>query len=146
MTDRIDDWVNVHYEDFSQSKDEKKQGVIIRFMASPLDVPDMWRHGIVETSNGDHVAIFEFKYLAFKESARVLEKEGIRLEIGKNSRRVYRISIPLPAVTHGVNEVQVKLELAIEEIDAWEKQGALRPSHADIIQDMLRRPNIQMAF
>lgn len=145
MTDSKTDWVNVRYEDVSLSKNEKKHGVTICFMTSPQDVPEMWRHGIQKTSSNEHEAVFEFNYLASKEPSRFIVKDGIKLEIGKNSKRVYRIVIPLPSGVKNGDKVEVKIELAIKGIGALEREGALRPANADVIQGMLRQPNLDMA-
>lgn len=143
MTDNKYDWINVHYEDVKQSKNHKKSGVTIRFMISPLDIPEMWRHSINETFNDEHEAIFEFKYLASKEPSRTLKVDGIKLEVGKNSHRVYRIIIPL---TSDTDELEVKIEAAIKGIETLEEDKKLRATHASVIQDMLRQPGLHMAL
>lgn len=145
MTGRKADWVNVRYEDVSLSKNEKKHGVTVFFMTSPQDVPEMWRHGIQETPSKGHEAVFEFRYLASKEPSKFIEKDGVKLEVGKNSKRVYRIVIPLPLGVKNGDKIEVKIELAIEEIGVLERQGALRPANADVIQGMLRQPNLDIA-
>ncbi|MBX6966023.1 hypothetical protein [Alcaligenes faecalis] len=138
------DWINVRYEDVNQSTAPKKGGVTVRFMTSPLDVPDMWRHSIQKTSEGGEF-VFEFKYLATKEPLRSFEKDGVRLEIGKNSKRVYRIAIPLPSHDVAGERVEFKIELASEELQALDREVDLRPTHWDVIKGMLERPNLQMA-
>lgn len=145
MTNKQVDWINVRYSDVSQSENSKKHGLTIRFMTAPQDVPDMWRHEIQTTSEGWQEAVFEFKYLASKEPSRWLNKDGISIEVGKNSRRVYSIRylLPLLDLESTIEEIEIKIEMAIEKL---EQQGELRPAHADVIQAMLRKPERQIAF
>lgn len=146
MTDRKSDWINVCYEDVSQSKSEKKSGVTIRFMTAPQDIPEVWRHSIHETPDQGYEAVFEFRYLATKEPSRVLETDGIRLEVGKNSSRIYKIIVPLNELTKGdVTETEIKIAAVIEGIENLEVKKKLRPAHADVIQAMLRQPGLSMA-
>lgn len=145
MRNSKDEWINVRYEDASRSKSRKKGGVTVRFMTSPLDVPDMWRHGIQTASSGDPELIFEFKYLATKEPIRTVLKDGVMLEVGKNSKRVYRIVIPLPKPHEQDENIEVKVELAIEEIEGLDRPEDLRQTHWDVIKGMIKQPNLQMA-
>jgi len=146
MTNSPADWVSVHYEDVRQSgssQKKKNNGVTVRFMASPLDVPDMWRHDLRETDDGGVELLCEFKYLATKEPTRDFEKDGVKLSVGKNSRRVYRIAIPLPQTPQKGDMFELKVELAVEEkIRSLNDEKDLRPSHWEIIKGMLRRPNL----
>lgn len=143
MTSSAADWVSVHYEDIRQSKTSSKKGVTVRFMASPWDVPDMWRHGVQTTDAGEHALVCEFKYLATKEPTKAFELDGVRLSVGKNSRRVYQIAIPLPSSPQRGGEIELKIELAIEEIQSLKSKADLRPTHWDIIKGMLQRPILQ---
>lgn len=143
MTNSAADWVSVHYEDVRQSKSQKKKGVTVRFMASPLDVPDMWRHDVHDTDGGGVELVCEFKYLATKEPTKAFEKDGVKLSVGKNSRRVYRIAIPLPSAPKDGDEFELKIELAVKEkIQSLRDEADLRPSHWDIIKGMLQQPNL----
>ncbi|MGE4125350.1 MAG: hypothetical protein AB7E59_08830 [Pusillimonas sp.] len=143
MTNSTADWVSVHYEDILHSEKQRKKGLTVRFMASPLDVPDMWRHGVRSTDDGGRELICDFKYLATKEPTKAFEKDGVKLSVGKNSRRVYQIAIPLPRHPQDGDEFELKIELAIQEkIQSLKDEAHLRPTHWDIIKGMLQRPNI----
>lgn len=139
------DWVGVHYEPSVEPMNPQKRGVTVRFMVSPLDVPEMWRFGVKETNEGRQELVVEFKYLTAPESRRSFMKEDIKIEIGKNSKRIYAIVVPLPKSESGQMESEMELivEMAIDEIQAWEDEGTLRRAHADVIQDMLRQQKSQ---
>lgn len=144
MTSSPADWVNVHYADVRQSKESKKHGVTVRFMASPLDVPDMWRHSVHNTEDGGAEMVCEFKYLATKEPTKDFKKDGVKLSVGKNSRRVYRIAIPLPSTPQDGDEFELKIELAVQEkIQSLSDQADLRTSHWDVIKGMLQQPKLR---
>lgn len=148
MTDRGSGWIHVRYSKVSESQDEKKHGVTIRVMTSPLDVPDMWRHEIRQNAHGKYEVVFEFRYLSSPESLRTLEEGGIRLEIGKNSKRIYLMVIPMLANADTGDEVQINLDIhkVEEKIEAWEKDKDLRPAHANVIQNFLKQNDLQLAF
>lgn len=146
MNDKKADWIHVHYEDIEQSESPKKRGVAVRFMVSPLDVPDMMRQSVQDLPCGRQEFVMEFKYLAAKEALRHFEQDGIKIEVGKNSKRVYRMSIPLPVPSQNGGKIELKIEHVIHE---WEQQGALRRAHAGVIQgvlDMLKRQDLQPAL
>lgn len=144
MKNRNVDWVRVRYEDVSQSKAPRKKGVSVHFMVSPLDVPDMWRHSVRETADGGQEFVCEFKYLATKEAVRSFEKDGVSLSVGKNSRRVYRIAVPLPSAPQDGDELELKIELAIEEIQSLKNEVDYRTTHWNVIKGMLQQPNLAM--
>ncbi|MCX5590895.1 hypothetical protein [Alcaligenes endophyticus] len=139
------DWVNVRYEEANRSTAQKNAGVTVRFMTSPLDVPDMWRHVVQPTSSGGAEFIFEFKYLAAKEPLRSFVKDGVKLEVGKNSKRVYRIVIPITEAPEPGKSVEFKIQLVVDEFRDLDKQADLRPTHWGVIKGMLEKPNLQMA-
>lgn len=142
MIDQRNNWIHVHYEDIEQSKSPKKRGVSVRFMVSPLDVPDMWRQSIQNLPNGDQELVIEFKYLAAKESLRHFEQDKIKIAVGKNSKRVYRIAVFLPTSSQDGEKIELKIEHVIHE---WEQKGTLRQSHANVIQGMLKHQGLKPA-
>lgn len=139
------DWVGVHYEPSIEPMNPQKRDVTVRFMVSPLDIPEMWRYGIKKTNESRQELVVEFKYLTASESRRSFMKEDVKIEIGKNSKRIYAIVVPLPKFESGQVESEIELivEMAIDEIQAWEDEGTLRRAHADVIQDMLRQEKSQ---
>lgn len=139
MTNSSADWISVRYSDVRQSKDGQHQGVTIRLMTTPQDVPEMWRHGVVTKPDGSKEVVFEFKYLASPEPARTFSTNGVRFVVAKNSRRVYSMSFPLPSTgieSGDTKNIEVQIEMAIEQL---EQEGRLRESHAGVIQAMLRK-------
>lgn len=132
MIRKMNEWIDVQYEDVVDIPSVKKRGLTIRFMTSPLDVPDMWRCQVV-----DDRMIFEFKYLSSVESSRSVSSDGIDFEVSKNSRRVYKIAVPLPQADG--HELEIKVEMAIERMEALEHAGEIKPTNADVIQNMLHR-------
>lgn len=132
MTLKTNEWIDVQYEDVASIPEVKHRGLTIRFMTSPLDVPDMWRCRI---DNGR--MLFEFRYLTTVESTRALEEGGVSFEVSKNSHRIYTIAIPLPV--HDGHQLDVKIEMAISKMEALENAGAIKQSNADVIQNMLHK-------
>lgn len=138
------DWSGFRYNPSIETTVPQKCGVTVRFMVSPLDIPEMWRYRI-ETDDRREKLIVEFKYLTASEPKRSFMKDDVKIEIGKNSKRIYSIVIPLPPsnASQENSEIKLTIEMAIDEIEAWEHEGVLRPAHADVIQNMLRQQKSQ---
>lgn len=74
MTNQELNWINVRYSDVSKTESNKKQGLTIRFMTTPQDVPTSWRHTIRETSSGRKEAFLSFVILHQKSQLYCLKK------------------------------------------------------------------------
>lgn len=107
------DWLEVDTARFRQDRTEEiRQGVRIKMAVSPYDVPQG-----VRAYRDDRTGNFaiEFKYLVEDEPHVQTEHENqhVSVEIGKNSKRIYRIMLDVIAMQCDIVGLAVE---AIEEL------------------------------
>ena len=132
-----EDWVTVSQHDLNEVESKEQRGIKLEFMFSPSDLPVAWRIG---PAKGD-THVVEFKYLTDSEPKKVEHKaDGVSLELGKNSKRIYKIFLDFSEIT-GAGELVVNF--AAETIH--QAQG-LNQNNSEIIQRFLSstksKPNI----
>ncbi|WP_421684488.1 hypothetical protein HKW98_09075 [Stutzerimonas urumqiensis] len=111
------DWNSVSQEQINADHQEEQKGITLRFTLSPTDMPIAWRERQVTTNNGKRIVIIEFKYLSETEP-RKPETRGrcIHFDIGKNSRRIYQITIDADRILSEHNSSDLQIELVTEAI------------------------------
>lgn len=85
--------IHIKPEDISQLQDEKVGNVDVKIMCSPFDIPNDVSSSIVD---GVKLRI-DFEYISNSEPKTQVSSEGVSLIVGKNSKRIYEILIPLEA-------------------------------------------------
>lgn len=125
------DWIDISYRELAEETKTSNNGIVIRITTSPYDVPHKWRFGTFNRLNKDYIQ-FEFLYLS-DEPTRSKKIDDIEFIVGKNSRRVHKISLP-----KGDNN-QIKLELVFEKMETLEARGALTKANTGIIQTFFRK-------
>lgn len=107
------DWLEVDTARFRQDRTEEiRQGVQVKMAVSPYDVPQGVR-GYTDKTTSNFV--IEFKYLVEDEPhvQTAHENPHVRVEIGKNSKRIYRIMLDVVALKCDLVRLAVD---AIEEL------------------------------
>ncbi|QFS88427.1 MULTISPECIES: hypothetical protein [unclassified Marinobacter] len=117
-------WLKINPSEFAERAEKGNQGRK-RFI-SPYDLPEAVR--AYESRDGNHI-VFEFRYIPIKES--ILKKElneDVNFEIGKASKRIYKITARKEALEKGQskNEGSVeKMENALESLIKRQKTKEL---------------------
>lgn len=131
------DWSSVAAKELNKPETKNQQGVKIQFMLSPADIPTAYRaYGL------DGLFFVEFKYLGSTEQTKTLEEQkGVSLEVGKNSRRIYKITVDPAVLCRGQEaDVEVEIKFAVSADNAlkeMKKTGALNQGNADAIRRFL---------
>lgn len=110
-TETTRQWLTVHQSDINKPKTKTQDGIKIQFMLSPSDIPTAWRE-YRDKSNGTHgFHVIEFKYLASAEPTQIIAHSNeVQMEIGKSSKRVYKIKINLDEVLKKINSHEIESE------------------------------------
>lgn len=89
------EWLHLDPEELDSERDEMIQGVEVRVLVSPYDVPEAVR-GFYDK----HVKRFviEFQYIGDEPLKRQSFDEYVHLRTGKNSHRLYAIEIAVDAL------------------------------------------------
>lgn len=139
----VSDWISVSQEAINKPESEVKNGIKIHFMISPFDIPVATR-AIVDDSNGSPgIYILEFKYISTEEKTRHIPKgtRGVSFEVGKNSRKIYRIEVDLREVAGTAPGVDIQLAInfnvdsTIKEMES-NSSPAVSHGNADAIRRM----------
>lgn len=129
-------WSDVAVDEINKPETKNQQGVKIQFMLSPTDIPTAYR-----AYNKDGMLYVEFKYLGTHESTRVLqERDGLSLDVGKNSRRIYKITVDPRSLLKTGEDVEIEIKFAISAenaLKAMKKAGSLNSGNADAIRRFL---------
>ena len=130
-------WTEVDYSDINGLKIEKNysnDNVKLSLMLSPMDVPIAWRH-----LEEDGKVILEFKYVSNGESVLSKDVGNISFELGKNSRRIYRIIVDLAGfMASGVQKGRIEFELKLAEATTELKEaGVVKKPNAKAIMNMI---------
>lgn len=137
-SERTSEWSDVPAKEINKPKERNQQGVKIQFMLSPSDIPAAYR-----AVDKDGKYIIEFKYLSSPEPTRTTEQgDGVSLEIGKNSRRIYKIILtPKSLCANESKSVEIEIKFIISADNAlkeMEKSGILNSGNTDAIRRFLK--------
>ncbi|MEH6649634.1 MAG: hypothetical protein V7707_06325 [Motiliproteus sp.] len=86
-----DTWNEVSQKEINRPKSSSKQGVKVKILISPLDVPSASR---IDVGDDASEFIIEFKYLSGTEPKLTIPHEdGVTFSIGKNSGKIYKVTL-----------------------------------------------------
>ncbi|WP_041769429.1 hypothetical protein [Ectopseudomonas mendocina] len=92
-----DEWIPVSQQELNKIDSREQRGVKVEYMISPTDLPIAWR---VRPDKG-MVHVVEFKYLTDGEPTKIeTQQVGVKFELGKNSRRIYKIYLDFGLLSH----------------------------------------------
>lgn len=142
-------WTEVEYsevDNVSIKTNTSNSNIKLSLRSSPLDVPVAWRHYESEGT----VAI-EFKYVSATESLVTKNIKNISFELGKNSRRIYKIIVDVKGfVLSGVPKGEVSIELiqaneaATNATSTLNDKGEIKKPNAVAIINMLEHEALAM--
>ncbi|MBF8774452.1 MULTISPECIES: hypothetical protein [Pseudomonas] len=112
----ISDWISVSQEAINKPQSETKNGIKIHFMISPFDIPVATRAGLDATKGEPGIYLIEFRYISSDEKTTIThpETKGISFEVGKNSRKIYKISIDLADIKTDIPDAEIQVALNFE--------------------------------
>lgn len=92
MNTSSEEWISVSQHELNEIESKEQRGIKLQFMLSPADLPTAWRGYHINSTT----LVVEFKYLSSNE-AKVIQSQddGVSIEAGKNSKRIYRIILDL---------------------------------------------------
>jgi hypothetical protein len=110
------DWKYIRYSDINKSKPMMDGGISVHYLLSPSDVPSAWREKIEFINEQLKKITVEFKYLTSSEPVMTKKFSGrhVELGLGRNSHRLYRISMALedsPSILSGFEGISEEVEL-----------------------------------
>lgn len=137
----ISDWISVSQEAVNRPESEVKNGIKIQFMISPFDVPVATRAGIDTETGQPGKYIVEFKYISTEEKITHVDPHtrGVQLEVGKNSRKIYRIIVDLAEFATDAKDQELSLNIvfvienSLKEIETT-KSALVNQGNADAIR------------
>jgi hypothetical protein len=128
MNTSSEEWISVSQHELNEVESKEQRGIKLQFMLSPADLPTAWR--------GYHLAdttvVVEFKYLSSHES-KLIERqgEGVSLEVGKNSKRIYRIILDVTKIPSSEAIMISRAAVALEQ------SHGLNKNNSEVIQKFL---------
>src|SRR5215472_12911944 len=114
------EWIDVDVNRINREVPKDVLGVGVKLSFSPYDVPRQYRS--YRDSNSKFF-IIEFKYLLDEPTCTTTPQPDapVELEIGKNSKRIYRIKLDTTKIRCESVRVEFELDLARGVIGAIEK-------------------------
>ncbi len=95
MRTSLEEWISVSQHDLNEVASQEQRGLTLQLMVAPADLPSAWRLTRVK---GNTMEV-EFKYLGGSEPKLVEQcPNNITLEVGKNSKRIYKIILDMLSV------------------------------------------------
>ncbi|MDR9750996.1 hypothetical protein RG836_06025 [Pseudomonas sp. SZMC_28357] len=128
MRTSLEEWISVSQHDLNEVESREQRGLKVQFMVAPSDLPSAWR---VVHEKADSVEV-EFKYLGGNEPKQLEHcSNNITLEVGKNSKRIYKITLD-------VRSVPTSGELMISRAaDVVEHGSGLNKGNSEVIHRFL---------
>lgn len=128
MNTSREEWISVSQHDLNEVESKEQRGIKLQFMFSPADLPTAWRGYHMNSKT----LVVEFKYLSGNE-AKVIQNQddGVSIEVGKNSKRIYRIILDLMKFPASGAIIVSKAA------DAVEHGQGLNKSNSEVIQKFL---------
>lgn len=140
------EWVEVPQKDINRPvRISNKDGVDFQFMISPSDIPVACRV-LMEPLSAPVSYVIEFKYLSGPEEKKIIDHDdGVRLEIGKLTQKIYKIIIDLAVALKAGGPITFKFEFVIpaleRSVEEFEHEGTLRSGNADAIKRFIKIRN-----
>lgn len=128
MMTSSEEWISVSQHELNEVESKEQRGIKLQFMLSPADLPTAWR----SYNQNETTVVVEFKYLSSNES-KLIESpaEGVSIEVGKNSKRIYRIMLDVLRIP---SSGAIMISRAA---DALEHSHGLNKSNSEVIQRFL---------
>lgn len=121
------EWSSVSAKALNKPVTKDRNGVKIHFMLSPSDVPAAWRTLRISSPGEADRFVIEFKYLSSQESTKIEDQgDGVSLERGKRSKKIYKIILDSADLCAEQSEVQVEIKMSIVAQHAIEKTAKNR--------------------
>ena len=128
MNTSSEEWISVSQHELNEVESKEQRGIKLQFMLSPADLPTAWRGFHL---NSTTVAV-EFKYLSSNEAKVIQDQgDGVSIEVGKNSKRIYRIILDVMKIPSSGAIMVSKAAGALEH-----SQG-LNKNNLEVIQKFL---------
>lgn len=128
MNTSSEEWISVSQHELNEVESKEQRGIKLQFMLSPADLPTAWRGYHL---NPTTIAV-EFKYLSGNEAKLIQDQgDGVSIEIGKNSKRIYKIILDVIKMTSSGAIMVSKAAGALEH-----SQG-LNKNNSEVIQKFL---------
>lgn len=116
------EWSSVSAKALNKPVTKDRNGVKIHFMLSPSDVPVAWRSLRASSPGQSDKFIIEFKYLSAQEPTKIESQEnGVSFEVGKKSKKIYKIILDSADLCADRSEVQVEIIMGVVAQHALEK-------------------------
>lgn len=143
--ERKSEWVMIPSKDINKPERIYKDGAGFQFMISPSDIPVAYRM-VMESGAKPVQYVIEFKYLSGPEERKtVAHKDGVTLEVGKLSQKIYKVMIDLAVAAKAEGRTSYKLEFVVpvleHSVEAFEHEGALRTGNADAVKRVIKIGN-----
>lgn len=112
----MSEWHRINPVKFNRPRQEKIHGTSVEVFASPYEVPIAVRGG-VNLQSGNFVV--EFKYIGGEEPLFVVTPTNeLQLELGRNSKRIFRLELASKAagIKPTIQDVVLALDRAIADL------------------------------
>jgi hypothetical protein len=120
MNTSSEEWISVSQHELNEVESKEQRGIKLQFMLSPADLPTAWRGYHL---NSTTVAV---------ESKVIQDQgDGVSIEVGKNSKRIYRIILDVMKIPSSGAIMVSKAAGALEH-----SQG-LNKNNLEVIQKFL---------
>jgi hypothetical protein len=112
----MNEWVKVDTSEINKEVSKDIQGVHVKVSFSPYDVPREWR-GQRDDMDSDFF-IIEFRYLLDEETHTEAPSANfpIQLDVGNNSKRIYKIRLNTSKLGSEFNGIGLKIEPLVKEV------------------------------
>ncbi|WP_339466777.1 hypothetical protein [Pseudomonas sp. EA_65y_Pfl2_P74] len=128
MNTSSEEWISVSQHELNVIESKEQRGIKLQFMFSPADLPTAWRGYHIDSTT----LVVEFKYLSGSETKVIQNQDdGVSIEVGKNSKRIYRIILDLMK-TPSSGAIRVS-----KAANALEHGRGLNKSNSEVIQKFL---------
>jgi hypothetical protein len=129
-------WIPIDSAAFNVPHEEEVRGVRITVLCSPHDIPSDIR-GFYEESIERFV--IEFKYIADEPLQSITDKPLVKVIVGKNSGRLFRIEVDVKSLDVREVQLQVRVPQIVQEaIGKLRSKYLKRKANYDVAERILR--------
>ncbi|WP_312382015.1 hypothetical protein [Stutzerimonas balearica] len=132
-------WLDVAQGDINKLETKQRNGVRLQFMLSPSDMPIAWRTSQLNTQSSKRIITIQFKYLSESEPRKLIKQsECVMFDIGKNSRRVYSITIDVDRLLDTKHASDLEIELVAQAVaKTFEEAFDINKGNSEAIKRIL---------
>lgn len=124
-------WIRLDPRHYAPSEKEERNGVEFHLHVSPYDLPDAVR-GFFD--NERRRFAIEFKYISPEDTLEQRVDEHVSVQVGKTSRRLYRIYVDVTSL--GAEQVVLRVKSAVHALAA-SSSTRLPSDNASVVQHVL---------